>query len=107
MNEEFKQKLREILLDRYGIDIEQTRYIFSTQNYVFIPHGEPSFMIRVSATPKKTRSEIMSELLWVEDLKAFKQTICEPNVSLRGERMEEFEIDGKNFRACMFHTHHG
>ena len=74
MNEQLKQNMREILLDRYGIDIDQTKCFFSTQNYAFIPHGEPSFMIRVSATPKKTRGEIMSELLWVDDLKMFKQT---------------------------------
>ena len=94
MNNELKIKMREILLDRYGIDIDQAKCYFSTQNYAFIPNGQPSFMIRVSATPKKTRSEIMSELLWVDDLKIFKQTICEPNVSLRGELLEEFEIDG-------------
>ena len=107
MNEQLKQNMREILLDRYGIDIDQTKCFFSTQNYAFIPHGEPSFMIRVSATPKKTRGEIMSELLWVDDLKMFKQTICEPAVSLRGALLEEFEIDGKTYRASMFRTARG
>ena len=107
MKAELKTKMREILLDRYGMDIDQTKCFFSTQNYAFIPHGEPTFMIRVSATPKKTRSEIMSELLWVDDLKMFKQTICEPNVSLRGALMEEFEIDGKTYRASMFRTARG
>lgn len=41
-------------------------------------------MLRVSIPPNKTRQEILSELMWVDDLKQFKQTICEPNVSLRG-----------------------
>lgn len=64
-------------------------------------------MIRVSATATKTRSEIMSELMWVDDLKLFKQTICEPNVSLLGNILEEFEIDGKIYRASMFRTARG
>ena len=99
--------MRGILLERYGVDIDQTKCFFSTHNYAFIPYGEPSFMVRVSATAKKTRSEIMSELLWIDDLKMFKQTICEPNVSLQGALMEEFEIDGKIYRASMFRTARG
>ena len=45
--------------------------------------------------------------MWVDDLKLFKQTICEPNVSLRGNLLEEFEIDGKIYRASMFRTARG
>ena len=107
MNDEQKKKLREILLDRFGIDIDQSKCFSSTQNYAFVPYGEPSFMIRVSKTPKKTRSEIMSELLWLDDLKLFKHTICEPAVSLGGGLLEEFEIDGKCYRASMFRTARG
>ncbi len=106
MNEELKQKMRVILQERYGVDIDKAKCYFSTQNYAFIFPGEP-FMIRVSATPKKTRSEIMSELMWVDDLKQFKQTICEPNVSLLGNILEEFEIDGTLYRASMFRTARG
>lgn len=106
MNEELKKLIREILIERYGVDIDKAKCFFSTQNFAFIFPGEP-FMIRVSATPKKTRSEIMSELLWLDDLKQFKQTVCEPNVSLRGNMLEEFEIDGKYYRASMFRTARG
>lgn len=106
MNLELKAAMREILLGRYGIDIDQAKCYFSTQNYAFIFPGEP-FMIRVSATPKKTRKEILSELMWLDDLKQFKQTVCEPHVSLHGNLLEEFEIDGKNYRASMFRTARG
>jgi hypothetical protein len=57
MNEALQKAMREILMDRYGIDIDRAKCHFSTQNYAFVFPGEP-FMIRVSATPKKTRSEI-------------------------------------------------
>lgn len=106
MNEALKQKIREILMERYGVDIDRAKCHFSTQNYAFIFPGEP-FMIRVSAAPKKTRAEILSELMWLDDLKQFKQTICEPNVSLHGRLLEEFEIDGRVYRASMFRTARG
>ena len=106
MNTQLKTAMRDILLDRYGIDIDRAKCHFSTQNYAFIFPGEP-FMIRVSVTPKKTRSEILSELMWLDDLKQFKQTVCEPNVSLRGNLLEEFEIDGRTYRASMFRTARG
>lgn len=98
--------MRGILLERYGIDINGAKCFFSTQNYAFIFPGEP-FMIRVSTTQKKTRQEILSELIWLDDLKQFKNTVCEPNVSLLGNLLEEFEIDGKTYRASMFRTARG
>ena len=64
-------------------------------------------MIRVSMSPKKTRGEILSELMWVDDLKPFKETVCEPNASLNGILLEEFEIDGIIYRASMFRTARG
>lgn len=106
MDEQLKNAMRDILLDRYGINIDLAKCHFSTQNYAFIFPGEP-FMIRVSATPKKSRGEILSELMWLDDLKQFKKTVCEPSVSLQGNLLEEFEIDGKTYRASMFRTARG
>lgn len=106
MNEELKRKMREILLDCYGLDIKEAVVHFSTQNYAFIFPGQP-YMIRVSMTPKKTQDEIISELMWVDDLKAYGQIICEPNTSLHNKILETFEIDGITYRASMFRTARG
>lgn len=106
MNNHVLQKMQPVLQERYGVDIAQAKCFFSTQNYAFIFPGEP-YMIRVSITPKKSRAEILSELMWVDDLKQFKQTICEPNRSLKKNLLEEFEIDGVTYRASMFRTARG
>lgn len=106
MNEDLKKRMREILMECYGVDIDEAKCHYSTQNYAFIFPNHP-YMIRVSMTPKKTRQEIVSELMWVDDLKSFKQTICEPNISLKGKILEEFEIDGVVYRASMFRTARG
>lgn len=106
MNEQIRQGIRQILLDRYHMDIDQARCCYSTQNYAFI-FPDQTYMIRVSLATKKTRRELLAEMLWVDDLKQFKQTICEPNVSVRGNLLEEFSIDGKTYRASMFRTARG
>lgn len=106
MDEELRKKLREVLEEYYGVDINEAQCHFSTQNYAFVFPDKP-YMIRVSMTPKRTRKEILSELMWVDDIKAFKQTICEPSVSLRGKILEEFEIDGVTYRASIFRTARG
>lgn len=106
MNEELKEKLRKLLQECYGVDINEATCHYSTQNYAFVFPDKP-YMIRVSMTPKRSRQEILSELMWVDDLKAFKQTICEPSTSLNGRILEEFEIDGITYRASMFRTARG
>lgn len=106
MNDALWKALREILLAEFGADIDEADFRFSTQNYAFIFPDKP-YMIRVSMSPAKTRQEIMSELIWVDDLKQFKETICEPSVSLHGKLMHEFEIEGVTYRASMFRTARG
>lgn len=106
MNEELKQRMREILLERFGVDIAEAIFRFSTQNYAFIFPNKP-YMIRVSMSAKKTRGEILSELMWLDDLKPFKETICEPEASQDGKLLEEFEIDGITYRASMFRKARG
>lgn len=101
MNEELKKIFREIIMERYGVDIDEAVLRFSTQNYAFIFPDKP-YMIRVSMSPKKTRQEILSEMMWIDDLKSFKETVCEPSPSLQGKLMEEFEVDGMTYRAGMF-----
>lgn len=106
MNEHLKQQLREALMEKFGLDIDEAVFRFSTQNYAFIFPEKP-YMLRVSIRPKRSRAELLSELMWVDDLKQFKETICEPSPSLEGRLLEEFEIDGQLYRASMFRTARG
>lgn len=101
-----KNQIQEILLDRYAVDIHQANMFFSTQNYVFVFPGK-DYMIRVSIAAEKTRREILSELMWLDDLKSFASTICEPSPSLGGNLLEEFILDGTTYRAAMFRTARG
>lgn len=103
---EINENMRERLLQFYQVDIREAKMFFSTQNYAFIFPEKP-YMIRVSITTQKTRREILSELMWLDDLKSFASTICEPSPSVRGNLLEEFELDGVLYRASMFRTARG
>lgn len=106
MNEEFRKKMRDVLLADYGLDINQAEFRFSTQNYVYV-FKNPPVIIRVSIRQYRSREEMLSEMIWVDDLKQFKETICEPSPSLNGRLIEEFEIDGVRHRAGMFRAARG
>ena len=106
MDTHFQEELRQVLLERFGLDIEQAEFHFSTQNYAFVFHDQP-VMIRVSFKLTKSREENLSELMWVDDLKQFKETICEPSPSRLGHLIEEFDIDGVHHRASMFRAARG
>lgn len=103
MDEKLLESIKQILNQRYGVDTSVAKVFFSTQNYAFIFPDSP-YMIRVSITPRKTRREILSEIMWLDDVKSFAATICEPSPSLMGNMLEEFEIDGVMYRAAMFRT---
>lgn len=106
MDQQFQKELRVIILERFGMDIDEAEFHFSTQNYAFVFHSQP-VMIRVSFKLTKTREENLSELMWVDDLKLFKETICEPSLSLKGNLLEEFDIQGTHHRASMFRAARG
>lgn len=106
MNEELREKIRQQLLESYSVDIDEAVCKYSTHNYAFIFKDKP-FMIRVSMTPRNSRKEILSELLWIDDLKSYKETICEPSLSENGKLIEEFNIDGIDYKASMFRTARG
>ncbi len=105
MNEETREQLRQILLERYGLDINEANSRFSTQNYAFIFPGQPH-MIRVNLA-QRSSEQILGELMWLEDLNAETATVCEPSPSLQGNLLEEFVLDGKICRASMFRTARG
>jgi Ser/Thr protein kinase RdoA (MazF antagonist) len=105
MNEQQKEQLRQILLELYGLDINEANCRFSTQNHAFIFPGQPH-MIRVNMA-QRSSEQILGELMWLEDLNAEHATVCEPSPSLQGNLLEEFVLDGKICRASMFRTARG
>lgn len=100
------EKIREELIARYDLDTNDAKFYFSTANYSFVFPDKP-YMLRVSMFKQKSRQEMMSEVIWLDDLAAFSETLCTPAPSKNGLLIEEFEIDGEIHRATMFRTAKG
>ena len=98
--------LRDRIRELYGLDIDDAEMHFSTRNYAFV-FPESPYMVRVNVGAEKSREQALGELLWVDDLKSFSDTICEPSPSLQGNLFEEFEEDGVPYRVSMFRTAKG
>ena len=86
----------------YGFDIEEAKCYFSTRNYVFVlPDGKT--VIRVSMRGESgDRSALLSEVLWVDALKNYSDSICSPVPSQDNNYFEEFMVDGINYRVTCF-----
>jgi len=106
LGEKVAKELKDNLMQMYGLNIDDARFFYSSTNCAFIFENNP-FMIRVSFRNVKERANIISELLWVDDLKQFIETVCEPKPSNNNKLMEELVIDDNVYRICMFRTAKG
>lgn len=99
--------IQEKIKDCYGLDIAEAQSHFSTRNYAFVfPDGKT--VVRVGFGPDpRDRSATLSEVLWVDDLKRYSDTICAPVPSLRNNHFEEFFADGVYYRITCFEQAHG
>jgi len=96
------------LLEKYSLDIANAKCNFSTRNYAFVfTMDYCSVVIRVSPANLRTREEVMSEFMWVDDLKRFHTTVCQPYASAKNKAIEEFEVDGNPYRATLFRRAEG
>ncbi len=100
--------IRTALLEKYSLDINNAGLHFSTRNYAFVfTMDYCSVVIRVSPIELRTREEVLSEFMWVDDLKRFHTTVCQPFTSSKNKPIEEFEVNGDKYRATLFRRAEG
>lgn len=100
--------IRGILLEKYALDIANASCHYSTRNYAFVFSMDYcSVVIRVSPAELRTREEVMSEFMWVDDLRQFHTTVCQPYASAKNNAVEEFEVNGHKYRAALFRRAEG
>lgn len=99
--------LQEKIKACYDLDIAQAKCHFSTRNYAFVfPDGKT--VIRVGFGPQpRERASTLSEVLWVDDLKRYGDTICAPVPSLNNQHFEEFINEGLHYRITRFEQARG
>lgn len=93
-----KKEIRLKLLELYDLDIDKAKVEYGLQHYSFFFPKEES-LIRLGKATKEDRQSEISRLMWADDLKQFKGTICEPIPSNKGHVLEKFVISGIEFAA--------
>jgi len=94
--------IRAKIIAAYGCDIAEAKCYFSSRNYVFV-FTDGKTVIRVSLGRKPgDRTALLSEVLWVDGLKQYSDTICAPVPSKHNNHFEEFQADGVFYRVTCF-----
>lgn len=86
-----REKLRLAILDAYGIDIDKYEFEFKNSLSAYTISID-DFFIRVTLNDGVKKETRLARMQWARDLKSFKNTICEPIPSKRGELLEEIRI---------------
>lgn len=103
-----KEEVRARLLSDYGRDIAEADCWFSSRNYALIfAKGCRPAVIRLNVDGAKTRADVMSELLWVDDLRLSIPTVAQAIPSENHQIAEEFTIGENHYCATMFRKANG
>ncbi|MEG1641000.1 MAG: phosphotransferase, partial [Ruthenibacterium sp.] len=104
-----KELLRQGILERFHRDISTVSCAFSSRNYVFI-FGDGCFpaIVRVGTeTPERNAQDVLSELMWMDDLKNDVHNICQPIPSLENRMVERIPSGEKVHLVTMFRKANG
>lgn len=106
---ENKALLREKLLTLYGRDIAEVNCHFSSRNYAFIfSQGPFPAALRIGpAGHYKSREDVLSELLWVDDLRAAIPTVSQAIPSRENRLVELVQVEGTTYLATLFRKANG
>ncbi|MEG1947685.1 MAG: phosphotransferase [Lachnospiraceae bacterium] len=106
---EGKEILKQGILECFHRDISTVSCTFSSRNYVFI-FGEGCFpaIIRVGAeTPECGAQDVLSEIMWMDDLKNDVHNICQPIPSLGNRMVEKIAVGEVVYLVTMFRKANG
>lgn len=91
MDEELFEKMSEFVKVLYGLNLNKAKMTYTVNNYLF-QFEDLEEVIRINKKNHLTRSENLAEAYFVDDLKLFVDTICEPSPSKNGHLVEQMQI---------------
>lgn len=101
-------ELREKIMELYGRDLKDAQCYFSTRNYVFVfSKGCKPVVLRVSVNTTRTRQDVLSEAVWVDDLRNTIPNIAHMVPSEHHSIVEEFTIGEDHFCVTQFRKANG
>lgn len=91
------RKLRAELEARFGIQLKQYEFKYSTNHYVYISPEDYVVCLRTITQPEEMSQLENGELAFMSDCMHDTDSVCGPLISLRGRFVECFSIDGITF----------
>lgn len=101
-----REDVRVAILNRFGYDIAKSSSHHQSSLYSFVLDMD-DVTIRMTQAQKESRETTMARMMWADDLKLFKDTVCEPIPSKNGNLIEEFQVGKWTLAASMYHTAKG
>ncbi|TFE02211.1 phosphotransferase enzyme family protein [Jeotgalibacillus salarius] len=99
----FSHKLLTVAASRFGADATEAKNLNGFENYVYevSKNGVP-YVLRLTHSSHRTKTEVESELLWINDLHKRGINVSLVNKSEQGELVEVIQAEDTFFYACLF-----
>lgn len=99
----FSQELLSEAASRFHADAAQAKNLNGFENYVYEVYksGKP-YVLRLTHSSHRTKSEVESELIWINDLHSRGINVSLVNQSVNGNLVEAIEAEDTYFYACLF-----
>lgn len=86
-------ELRDKVIELYGRDIKEAECHFSSRNYAFVfSNGCKPVVLRGSVNTTRTRQDVLSELVWVDDLRNTITNIAQKTSGITWMTSYDFEF---------------
>ncbi|KIL51333.1 hypothetical protein KP77_08450 [Jeotgalibacillus alimentarius] len=99
----FSHELLTEAASRFGTDAAQAKNLNGFENYVYevSKNGVP-YVLRLTHSSHRTKTEVESELLWINDLHSRGINVSLVNESVDGDLVVEIPAEDTYFYACLF-----
>ncbi len=99
----FSQQLLSEAASRFSADANQAKNLNGFENYVYevYKNGNP-YVLRLTHSSHRTKLQVESELIWINDLHSRGINVSLVNQSVNGNLVEAIEAEDTYFYACLF-----
>lgn len=99
----FTQQILSKAASRFQTDATHAKNLNGFENYVYevYKNGKP-YVLRLTHSSHRTKSEVESELIWINDLHSRGINVSLVNQSVNGNLVEVIEAEDTYFYACLF-----
>ncbi|GGF19293.1 hypothetical protein GCM10010954_17530 [Halobacillus andaensis] len=97
----FTKEVVEEAARRYNVEVKET--LGSFENYVLeVNKNDESFILRLTHSSHRTQKEVEAELEFLTYLESNRIAVSSPKPSVKGNLVEDIQVEDSAFFACLF-----